>query len=126
MKYLDTLTQHNLDDGKMREYCLIEMQGEVHHEAGLKEGFCVGTMSAHPRNGSTVFLQIGYHRLEGQHVPLKKPIAVLRRGAGEDVCDDGEGRRTAAATAPDFHVHGHIRSKYIFKSRPKALISQVT
>ena len=111
-----------------REFCLIEMQGEVHHEAGLRKGFCVGTMSAHPRDTDTVFLQIGYHRLEGRHVPLKAPVAVLRR---RSPCPEEDKRKAddagqATAAAPEYYVHGHIRSKYIFKSRPKALISQVS
>jgi hypothetical protein len=107
-----------------KEFCIIELQGEIHHEAGLKQGFCVGTLSAHADNADTIFLQVGYHRLEGHHVPLKNPIALLKRrygatGQQDEGCDE-DGMSTA------FYVHAQIRSKYIFKSRPKALVSQVS
>jgi Ctf8 len=108
-----------------REYCIIELQGEVHHEANLKQGFCVGTMSACPKNQDTVYLQIGYHRLEGKQVTLKQPIALLRKSVSNHAGPEGDEGAAQQAAVPAFHVHGHIRSKYIFKSRPKALISQV-
>ena len=101
-----------------KEYCIIELQGEVHHEAGLKQGFCVGTLTAlGEKEEGTVHLQIGYHRLEGKHVPLKNPIALLKRR---------EAREDSDRRCPDFYVDGQIRSKYIFKDRPKALISQAS
>lgn len=107
-----------------KEFCIIELQGEIHHEAGLKQGFRVGTLSAHTDNVDTAFLQIGYHRLEGKHVPLKNPIALLKRRY-EGTCQQ-DGGCVGEGTSPAFYVYAQITSKYIFKSRPKALISQVS
>lgn len=63
-------------------------------------------------------LRIGYHELEGSRVVLKKALAVLRKiklppTAGQQT----EGGSTG------FDVVGVIRQKYLFKTRPRPLIS---
>ena len=108
-----------------REYCIIELQGEVQHDEGLQQGFRIGTMTADASTADAVFLQIGYHRLEGKRVPLKAPIAVLRRSWPEqadsqaDVVMKDAPQAAASCSVPEYHVHGQIRSKYIFRERPK-------
>ena len=56
----------------------------------------------------TLQLTVGYHRLEGKLVALKKPLAILRRP------EEG---------ASAYEVVGVVRAKYHFKNRPRALIS---
>ena len=101
----------------MKEYCLLEFQGEIVHEAGLKEGFTIGALSPHDAKKDTVCLQVGYHRLEGVKMPLKKPMVVLVR-EGQD---DGQGASSQEDAC--FEAQAVIRCKFIFKNRPKALIS---
>lgn len=118
-------------DAGCRDFCIIELQGEVQHETGLKQGFRVGTLGAHPEKPDGVCLQIGYHRLEGTKVPLKKPIVLLRRrcsGQGEEEAASrgSVGGSAGAEGGLDFYVQGCITAKYLFKDRPKALISQAS
>lgn len=95
---------------------MLEFQGEIVHEAGLTEGFTIGALSPHDAKKDTVCLQVGYHRLEGVKMPLKKPIVVLVREGH----DDGRGESSQEAC---FEAQAVIRCKFIFKTRPKALIS---
>ncbi len=57
-----------------------------------------------------VLLTIGYHQLEGRRQALKKPVAVLSKVAG-----NGGG-------GASYEVLGVVRERYLFKSRPRALI----
>lgn len=96
---------------------MLEFQGEIVHEAGLKEGFTIGALSPNEAKKDTICLQVGYHRLEGVKMPLKKPIVVLVR-EGQD---DGSG--VSSQEEACFKAQAVIRCKFIFKTRPKALIS---
>lgn len=107
-------------DGVRKEFCVVELQGEVEHGKGLKEGFTAGTFSLHPFDADTVYLQVGYHRLEGKRIALKKPMAILRRISLHNAAEQGD---MAQQTNPEFTVAGYIKYKYLFKNRPKALIS---
>jgi chromosome transmission fidelity protein 8 len=106
-----------LPAASMIEYCMFEFQGQVVHEAGLTEGFTIGALSAHEVKKDTVCLQVGYHRLEGTKVPLKKPIVVLVR-EGQD-----NGQGLGSQEEASFIARAVIRCKFIFNTRPKALIS---
>lgn len=121
-------------DGPLTEFSILELQGELHTDAaseaaGSSGDLRVGTLSAHPTNADVLFLQIGYHRLEGRRVALKKPLAVLRRAAERQVApaaadgatDDGGGAVPAAPAG--YRVQGVVRSKVLFDKRPKALIT---
>ena len=68
---------------------------------------------SHHASQETLQLTVGYHRLEGKLVLLKKPLAVLRRQEG---CEEGEAA---------YEVVGVVRSKWSFKTRPLALITPV-
>lgn len=61
-------------------------------------------------------LTIGHHLLEGKFVQLKKPMAVLDKAAAGG--DGGDG------AAGGYRVLGVVRTKVLFKSRPRALISK--
>lgn len=90
---------------------MIEFQGEIQHESGATKGFVVGTLSPHAFKKDAVELQVGYHRLEGTRVSMKKPLLVMYKQSQAD----GE---------ISFRTQGRVTSKIIFKTRPKALISR--
>ena len=75
-------------------------------------------------------LLIGYHELHGKEVPLKSPLVVLKKHTAADRGDDtlqphqrAHDLSEGAQTSVLYVVEGIIRRKFIFKSRPKALIS---
>lgn len=63
-------------------------------------------------------LTVGYHRLEGKLVALKKPLAILRKVDAEAGASANE-----AGEAVEYEVVGVIRAKWHFKTRPRALIT---
>lgn len=69
---------------EIKEFCMIEFQGEVIHEEGLTKGFIVGALSPHDFKKDTLELQIGYHRLEGTRIAVKKPLLVLYKESSMD------------------------------------------
>lgn len=56
---------------------------------------------------------MGYHELTGSKVTLKKPLLVLKKLQ----LDEFSGKAT------ELEVVGNIRTKILFKTRPKPLIS---
>ena len=88
------------------------------------------TREASPPCQDGLTLIIGYHELHGKEVPLKSPLVVLRMQTaadkgGDTVQPQQQSHDTSDADQPSllYVVEGVIRRKYIFKSRPKALIS---
>jgi len=98
---------------------MIELQGEIERiiEAIPGEPFDVGTLTA--TDDTSVQLVIGYHRLEGTKMALKKPVAILEKieSNDDDDNDDNEVR---------YKVIGVVREKLIFKQRPRAIITNPT
>lgn len=101
------------------------------------------------QGGDSVKLTIGYHQLEGKRVPLKKPYAILDRAApaqpqhaeqqqaqqqaqqprgeqpqGEQQQQQQQREGEAAQPHAGYMVIGVVRSKLLFKTRPRALISK--
>ncbi|KAI8821669.1 uncharacterized protein EV422DRAFT_577983 [Fimicolochytrium jonesii] len=76
-------------------WTLIELQGSLHtqqHESSDKDDLRRHDLAGAPlgrwrisQNGKTTYLEIGHHRLEGQRVPLKNPIAVLQKHLPSDI-----------------------------------------
>mmetsp|Transcript_13953 Transcript_13953/g.58261 ORF Transcript_13953/g.58261 Transcript_13953/m.58261 type:complete len:153 (-) Transcript_13953:23-481(-) len=107
--------------GACDEWAMIELQGEVKMQSQLEGGdedgavldahnVDLGEFCGDQASGKASFT-IGYHRLEGKEIKLKKPLAIL-----EAADDDGQqGRRT-------LKVVGVVRRKFHFKDRPRALI----
>lgn len=58
----------------------------------------------------TYQLTIGYHQLEGTRVALKQPVLLLDK------------QRDASGTS--YRVHGVVRSRLLFKTRPRSLITK--
>ncbi|GBF93486.1 hypothetical protein Rsub_06619 [Raphidocelis subcapitata] len=115
----------------------------------------VGTLQLSAASKDVVQLQVGYHLMEGKKVPLKKPLAILEKrsgggsggggggggmevdGAGPSGRESGsaggggggggeEGAEEQQGAACSYEIIGVIRHKYLFKNRPKALISKPT
>ena len=61
---------------------------------------------------------VGYHELTGSKVTLKKPLLVLKK---LQKCTDGSSEKET-----ELQVVGIIRSKILFKTRPKPLFSGIT
>lgn len=91
-----------------REWAMIELQGEIQRRDGDPQGpgYDLGSFSKSSMTGN-LLLTIGYHQLEGVEQKLKKPYAILQK--------DGEGSYT---------IVGFVSSKYLFKQRPRAMISR--
>jgi chromosome transmission fidelity protein 8 len=64
-----------------------------------------------------VKITIGYHEIEGKRIALKRPLAILERRPAQ---------AAAAATADEqgFAVVGVVRHRFLFKGRPRALITK--
>lgn len=66
---------------------------------------------------------IGYHEVEGSLAVLKKPVAILRKNFEvSDLLNTHE--ESSAIVRSGFEVVGIVRNKYIFKNRPRAMISK--
>ncbi|KAF6256558.1 chromosome transmission fidelity protein 8 [Scenedesmus sp. NREL 46B-D3] len=103
-------------EGGKKEWALVELQGKIEpqRDVDLQESLAVGTMQL-SKNEDVVQLQIGYHVLEGKRIPLKKPMAIMDKVQETD----SEGHSQTVCK-----VVGVLRHKYLFKTRPRALISR--
>ncbi|THG17419.1 hypothetical protein TEA_027695 [Camellia sinensis var. sinensis] len=63
----------------------------------------------------TYTLTVGYHELMGSKVPLKKPFLVLKKLR--------QSSSSSSSSREQLEVVGIIRHRFLFKTRPKALIS---
>lgn len=74
-------------------------------------------------------IHIGYHEIEGKRIALKRPLAVLERtpaaAEGEDAATPAaaEGEATVVPSQ-GFAVVGVVRHRFLFKGRPRALITK--
>ncbi|KAL6764416.1 hypothetical protein V8C86DRAFT_2475701 [Haematococcus lacustris] len=101
--------------GGVAEWALIELQGRLKHVQGEDELISeIGMLLSPVAKPDCIQLTIGYHQIEGKRVSLKKPFAILQRvgSVGESAAD------------VKYEVVGVIRSKFLFKTRPTALISK--
>lgn len=89
-----------------KEWAMVELQGEIVRKDGDPNsgGYDLGSFSR-SKTGN-LLLTIGYHQLEGSEQKLKKPFAIIQKEESS------------------FKVVGFITKKYLFKQRPRALISK--
>ncbi|KAL0051081.1 hypothetical protein WJX82_001537 [Trebouxia sp. C0006] len=95
-------------------WCLIELQGELEvQEDSDSATFPVGTLCQSSFKGDALSLTVGNHQLEGKKVALKKPFAILDP---EELDESGH--------CQSYKVIGVLHDKYLFKTRPRPLISK--
>jgi chromosome transmission fidelity protein 8 len=80
--------------------------------------------------GDPVFT-IGNHQLEGKVVPLAKPLAMMQKQQpptsgnddddddGNEVDGDASSNTKQPSAAASYDIVGIVRSKYLFKHRPR-------
>mmetsp|Transcript_18703 Transcript_18703/g.52565 ORF Transcript_18703/g.52565 Transcript_18703/m.52565 type:complete len:115 (-) Transcript_18703:485-829(-) len=98
----------------VKEWALIELQGKIEDVAGAELSNELGRLVAVQGQKDVVRLTVGYHQLEGKRLDLKKPFAILQKQQSVE----------EAGSATSYQVAGVVKSKYLFKTRPTALISK--
>ncbi|CAN1267300.1 Chromosome transmission fidelity protein 8 homolog [Linum perenne] len=96
------------------EWAIVELQGVVEVQPAFEDkiqNLEIGRL-CRPSDDDKYTLTIGYHELSGTKVALKKPLAVLKKVKPIEI------------GKVELDVVGIIRSKILFKTRPKALISK--
>lgn len=74
-----------------------------------------------------IVLKVGKHELKGSVVKLEKPLAVLKKSTNDS---SSSMEVTAADLSTDssshvsYEVVGVVRSKYLFRDRPKVLLER--
>ncbi|KAI9592669.1 chromosome transmission fidelity protein 8 [Syncephalis fuscata] len=93
-----------------RELVLIELQGKLATQPGeSRDNLHVGNLTIEP-NG-TVIMFIGYHRLEGKIIVLKKPLAILQRVSST--------KHDSTPPPVNYNVIDILRHKIVFNLRPE-------
>ncbi|CAH8391637.1 unnamed protein product [Eruca vesicaria subsp. sativa] len=98
------------------EWTIVELQGVVETQSsfqGSVQSLEIGRL-CHSDSSQYTFT-VGYHELTGSKVTLKKPLLVLKK---LQKCTDGSSQKET-----ELEVVGIIRSKILFKTRPKPLFS---
>lgn len=97
------------------EWSLVELQGNIALPQDWEEQTVVdlGNLTLSPENEDVVQLTFGHHQMEGKVVSLKKPLAVL-----DSVISSPD------ESSPERKIIGVIKQKYVFKARPRPLITK--
>ncbi|CAH2070261.1 unnamed protein product [Thlaspi arvense] len=100
------------------EWTIVEIQGVVETQSSFEgsiQNLEIGRLCRSDSSQETYTFTVGYHELTGSKVTLKKPLLVLKKV--QKCTDDLVGKET------ELEAIGIIRTKILFKTRPKPLIS---
>lgn len=106
-----------------REWTILELQGVVETQSsfqGSVQNLDIGRLCHSDSSSQDNYtFTVGYHELTGSKATLKKPLLVLKK---LQKCTDGD----PSEKETELEVVGIIRSKILFKTRPKPLFSGTT
>ncbi|CAN7066375.1 unnamed protein product [Brassica rapa subsp. trilocularis] len=103
------------------EWTIVELQGVVETQSsfqGSVQNLEIGRLCHSDSSQESYTFTVGYHELTGSKVTLKKPLLVLKK---LQKCTDGSSEKET-----ELEVAGIIKSKILFKTRPKPLFSGIT
>ncbi|PNW82508.1 hypothetical protein CHLRE_06g281750v5 [Chlamydomonas reinhardtii] len=112
-------------ESEVVEWVLVELQGKI-EQLTPEQSIEIGMLLSNDPDGKSLQLTIGYHQLEGKKLTLKKPMAILGKVEASPCGPMECGEEMAAAESRNtaYEVVGVIRHQYLFKTRPRALISK--
>uniref|UniRef100_A0A0B6XZ03 Chromosome transmission fidelity protein 8 homolog n=1 Tax=Arion vulgaris TaxID=1028688 RepID=A0A0B6XZ03_9EUPU len=118
--------------GDCQEWTIVEFQGdlETRHPVPLSGKF-IGDL--HFTDKDAPVLIIGHHILHGKVITLEKPLAVIAKSSDDldhTIVSNMEMTREQDSDVHSkkktcYHVQAIIRTKILFKTRPKPIIAHV-